>query len=756
MGQAVRRFEVVEGGSFGVMNCAPKEPTKEPLRNPDYWMGSDDLATLAGVSDRAARKAIQSRHWRGVALEVREEASNVGRGGKVLRVHVDSLPPDLREAWYLERGIALHEAPDPITGETVLVAEEKFERNARHERDLSIARWRHDVIRPALAHPKQSRQRRAELEKAASTPRLFPNGKTKTATRRTLENWVRAFEDGNAGVAGLMPKTREDKGQRKTVVTRGWDRFFHPHLKPGQAEALWGEMEIYIGSLWASGDRGWRVIRERATTRLIEMSRDLRVVAFDQLPLGQLGDRATAQTQFGICAVTRGRVEEFRDLRIGAIKRKDNATWQDKYAPSLVRTYDEYLPREIVVGDVHPVDIMCLRPDGTKVYPKAIAWLDVATNEIHMTFIMCEQREGVRREYVAMAFEAMVAEWGLPKLLYLDNGGEYSWDAMIAGFTELSKLSVGHFSVGDLECSAPVRERLTETKEAVIRSLPYNAKGKPGIEGAFGNIEQVLFATIPGWTSGDRMNKKTHAKGKDPIAFPGDERAFLAKAGKAIEHYNKRPQYGRLKGKSPNEALRGHIKNGWGKTVLSNPNVLPLAFSETIERVPDRGRFTYKPPRLETITFYCDELLGFDRQITVRVPAYRPEFAFCFDGETFLGMATPEKKYGLLDPAGATELSRRGKVLRRKVAQAERHVALLSLTDDTERHLEHFPDAPEAPVAATIDAGILERMSDLADRERQQTLAEANARKTARTAQQWKTGPVAALEHFEFAEEEHD
>jgi hypothetical protein len=134
---------------------------------------------------------------------------------------------------------------------------------------------------------------------------------------------------------------------------------------------------------------------------------------------------------------------------------------------------------------------------------------------------------------------------------------------------------------------------VAEGREAVARSRPYNAKGKPGIEGAFGNLEQVFFATIPGWTAGDRMAKKTHAKGKDPIAFSGDARAFLDEAGRALDWYHKRPQHGKLKGQSPNEALRGFIDQGWGKTVLSRLEVLALAFAEVVERVPDRGRVSY-------------------------------------------------------------------------------------------------------------------------------------------------------------------
>ncbi len=187
-------------------------------------MGSDDLAALAGVSDRAVRKALKSRHWRGVALEAREEASNVGRGGKVLRVHVDSLPPDLREAWYLERGIKLHEKVDAATGETILIPEAAYRNDRRHEADLAKARWRHEVIRPILILPRQSADRAALIKELAAQPRLFPNGQRKAVTPQTLYNWVKAFEA--EGLHGLMRKRRADTGAKRTGITRAWDGFF--------------------------------------------------------------------------------------------------------------------------------------------------------------------------------------------------------------------------------------------------------------------------------------------------------------------------------------------------------------------------------------------------------------------------------------------------------------------------------------------------------------------------------------------------
>ncbi len=748
MGQAQHKFAVVEGGCFEPVVGVSKQPSKQPQNNPDKWLTTAELIALAGVSQAAVHKAVANRFWRGSELLVREERTGRGRGGKTLLVHVDSLPADLRTDWYLSKGIKLHEKSDPETSQTLLVPEQAFQNDAQFDADFELARFRHELIRPALVMEKGSPERSASVDDIAAIKHLFPNGRRKSVTRQTLYNWIKAAE--SEGLQGLLRKRRADKGTHYQKINRTWDAFFAPHIDEAEMARVSDELIKYVRSMWATGEPGWRQITQKSTTRLIEMSRDLRVLAFDGLDVGRCGDTFKHGTQFGLCNVGRRLVERERDYKLIAIKEKDNAVFQDKYMPAIRRDYSSLLPRQIVVGDVHPVDIMMRRPDGTVVYPKAIAWYDVATNEMHMTFALLEQGEGIRREHVAMSFQAMVEEWGLPEMLYLDNGSEYSWDAMIDGFTQLSKLTNSGMKVFDLEGDVNVSKRVQEGREAIVRSRPYNAKGKPGIEGVFGNLEQYFFATVPGWTAGDRMNKKTHAKGKDPVAFKGDANEFLDTIAGALEAYHKRPQHGRLAGQSPNEILRGFIDQGWGKTVLSDPKVLALAFSEEIERMPDRGRITYTPRRGNTITYYADELLGMDRKITVRVPAFNPEFVFCFDGDKLICQALPERTFAVLDPQGAIESNRRGKVFRRQIAESKRHVALLSLVDETARHNKHTPDAPDAPIAATIDAGILDRMARLAGDDRK-AFEDENAKRP--TPSQWKTGPNEALENFEFAEE---
>ena len=758
MGQALRKSDLEGADAPGfsiVVQDHIENPIGNPLGTPEKWLDASALSDLAGIAIQVARRAMKSRKWRGADLLVQEvQIGRGGAGGKALQVHVDSLPADLRESWYIGHGITLHEKPDTETGKTVLVPEQTYQNDARFEADLALARWRQEVIRPILILEKGSPARAELIEELAQTPRLFPNGKRKAVTKQTLYNWVKAFEA--EGLNGLIRKRRTDTGAKRQKVTRAWDAFFEAHIDAAKHAEISDELTTYIRSLWAAGERGWRSITEKSTTRLIEMSRGLNVLAFDALELGRCGDTNAKGTQFGLCNVNRRQVEHHREYALLAIKDKDNATFQDSYMPSIRRDYSSLLPRQIVVGDVHPVDIMMRRPDGTVVYPKAIAWYDVATNEIHMTFVLLQPGEGIRREHVAQSFEAMVDEWGLPEMLYLDNGSEYSWDAMIGGFTQLSKLTQGGLKVFDLDGDPNVAKRVANGREAVVRSMPYNAKGKPGIEGAFGNIEQVFFATIPGWTAGDRMNKKTHAKGKDPVAFDGDAQAFLETAGKALEWYHKRPQHGRLNGMSPNEALRNFIDQGWGKTTLSRPEVLALAFAEEVERMPDRGRVSYTPRRGETMYFYADELLGLDHKITLRAPAFNPEFVVCFSDGELICQAFPEQTFGVLDGAGAQEVNRRGKAFRRQIAEKRKHVALLSLTEETERHIAHMPDAPEAPVAAIVDAGIIDRMARMDAEAREKALADAAQAEPRKPLEQWKTGPVKALENFKFAEEEDE
>lgn len=74
----------------------------------------------------------------------------------------------------------------------------------------------------------------------------------------------------------------------------------------------------------------------------------------------------------------------------------------------------------------------------------------------------------------------------------------------------------------------------------VIRAQPYNAAAKP-IEGQFSVIEKGPFAMVPGWIAGDRMAKKTHNVGKDPLPFPETEEDFANAVRVALDYGHTHP-----------------------------------------------------------------------------------------------------------------------------------------------------------------------------------------------------------------------
>lgn len=746
MGQVARKFEVVEGGCAIPSIQLIEHPIEHPLRTQEKWLSVAVLSDLAGIAQQNVKKAIGNGRWRGADLIVRQvEVGRGGAGGMAPQVHVDSLPADLRAAWYLAQGVELHRAVDPATGEVRLTPGADLKNDPKWEDRAALARWRLNVIRPLVQQPKGSPARKALAEDLAARQVPHPDGRAKRISRATIYGWVSAYDKD--GLAGLMPATRRARGQARTVVSTAWDGFFAGRIAGADHQGVGDEVTHYIRSLWAAGASGWRTICDMSTTRLIELSRDLRIVPFDALPLGSLSDASGAPTQFGICAVSAYTVRRERQYKVIAIRDKDNARYQDTIAPTIRRDYSQLKPREIIVGDVHPMDIMIRRQNGRVAYPKAISWFDPSTGEIHMTIILLEEGEGVRREHIAMSFEGMVAAWGLPRLLYLDNGSEYGDPDLIDGFTTLSRL-VGMTVKENSFADARVRAG----HEAVVRSLAYNAKGKPGIEGLFGNLEQVFFSHVEGWTAGDRMRKKTHAKGRDPIPFLGDMADLVETVRLHLDHYHRRPA--RQSRKSPNERLREHIAAGWGKTDVSNPDVLSLAFSAQIERVPDRGCISYAPRDGRSQRYYLDKLLGLlpGTSVTARVPAYDPRFLFVFDGDgELLGLAQPDQTYHPLDSDGAREGGARNKFLRRYLREQSRHVALLDLTNEARRHIGHLPEAPEVPVAAVVDAGMLDRAVLRAAEERARLATPETT--TCRAPSQWGGQRNAALSALTFEEE---
>lgn len=643
------------------------------------WLSADAFAELAGVSERMARKAmaraVEGMTWRGQSLTVRTVQSTGGKSGERYEVLATSLPPALVQKWIAAKA----QQPMPVApvAKVINLEDCDLRLDPLLSKRTDEALWRLSIIQPVLQFRRWTPERTAIMKALLKREHMRPDGSKVRIGKSALYEWVARYEE--MGLEGLTPRQRKDVGKARTVVSREWDKACP--LGEADKQAVAAQLRDYIRALWRSGVTGWRVAQQLASSKLEELSR-------------AAGWQGAANVMAKACRVTRSMIEAERQYGLVALYEQDAKLFFDQYLPRIRRSRDGMQPMDVVVGDVHPIDIAVKRPDGSVAYPRAIAWLDVANNRMFFSLVLLRKGEGIKQTDIAKSFASMCGAWGLPKALYLDNGSEYLWREMMDGFQQLAKLS--KISVQTLEEDSGLVELLTEDSREVIRARPYNAPAKP-IEGLFGLLEQRVFAMIPGWVGGNRMKKKTHNVGREPLPYPGSWDDFQQAMEEALTFYHQTPQQGSLRGRSPQQAYEAAIAQGWGKVDVTE-QILLVAFASEDQRQIRAGYLSW-----DGTEYYDDKLLPYTGQsLTVRVAKHEPRFAFVFDGDTFLCAAQPAPKFGFLDTLGAKEQARRQKVLVREITQRKGHTNRLDLVGEMTRHNRTQAPMPDAPIRATV------------------------------------------------------
>jgi hypothetical protein len=704
------------------------------------WLNVKLFSELAGIDDRRGRNALsratQNKTWNGTALAVRTVPSQGGKSGERYEVYAPSLPPTLYAKW-----LAAQAAQPQPEAPAITLTVSAFQCDPTAAKRTEKALWILGLIRPILGLPKNTAERAAAIADVLGRTHTRPDGKAVTVGKSQLYEWLNRYE--NELVDGLKPRQRADLGTRRVLITREWDAACP--LEEGAQQAIAEALADYVRSLWASGAAGWRVIQQFANLKLEEMSR-------------ASGWNAPTMQLKPACMVTRAFVEQHRKSSLLAVADKDAKLFFDVHIPRIRRSRADLKPMDVVVGDVHPIDIAIPRPDGSIAYPRAICWHDVATNRLFVCLVLLEKGEGVKQMHVASAFAAMCAAWGLPLTLYLDNGSEYSWHEMMAAFSEISRLTQSlqrQFSVGELPAGGDLRELVNEQRQ-VIRANPYNAPAKP-IEGLFSVIEGTVLSMIPGWTGGDRMRAKTHNVGKAPEPYPGTWEQFHADFETALSFYHQTTQGGTMGGLSPSRAYGTHIEAGWTRTHVEE-RVLLMAFAEEDTRKVSGGYISW-----DGAEYYDDALLRFTgHTLTVRVSRHDPRYAFVFDtNRALICAAGVAPVFGFLDPAGAEEQARRKKVLMRYIAELRENVCRLDLVAEMRKVVASSGPMPQAQIGATVAmSDAAQQMVDALVAKQTAALAETESTKAAtadpKRLSQWSSpdehDPYLAA--VEFADEE--
>lgn len=538
----------------------------------DVWISTPVLAGLAGISRRAALKAVinanNGEFWRGQLLRVRQHQGKGGKSGLRYEVLLSSLSEELQRAFRgdLETGNNLPVVVNATPPAKFIAARNQSEEESRRYRVLFL-----------IMDTQKGTQARADAIRDASLHHDVPV--------RTIHRWLKRCEEHDWDLDCLGRQRPSDSGQQRVWVSRTFDRHFRQcGYDQEQLEQVADWFTREIAGWWQSPVQraGWKRVRLEAVYSLQRYCTEQGV----ELPTAAY-------------SISRRRVEELRyhsavDIMAHDAKRHDNAKARIR------RDNSRFLPMAQVVMDVKPLDCVLMRPDGTLAYPKLIGFQDTGTHRLYGRIVLLPQGEGVRQEHVTSAFLDMVDDddWGLPQQLYCDNGSEYK-----------------HFEL--------IREALKmvahEGARVIVHAKPYSGASKP-IESKFSVIDRHITSLMAGYTGSNRMDKKIQRMGKQAEPYAGSIDDFEAEFLMRLRDFQTVPiDSGPFKGRSPTQIYHDHLDNGW-QPVRVHRLALDCAFSKQLgQRKIDRGAITINSQR-----YRHSELASFaGRRVQIVMPYRR-------------------------------------------------------------------------------------------------------------------------------------
>lgn len=177
-------------------------------------------------------------------------------------------------------------------------------------KDIVVARWRETAIKPALACPKGSHERKLAVDKITSQGRMFYDGRWGHIGTATAYKWISAYEAN--GLSGLIRKARSDRQAYRVCIIREWDRFFASRYSPQIVRRVQDDLNYAIQDFWEEPGASWRIVCRNSTEWLLHRTIALGCADFKALPLGCIHDGAGAASQYGLCSVNRRRATRDR------------------------------------------------------------------------------------------------------------------------------------------------------------------------------------------------------------------------------------------------------------------------------------------------------------------------------------------------------------------------------------------------------------------------------------------------------------
>lgn len=314
-------------------------------------------------------------------------------------------------------------------------------------------------------------------------------------------------------------------------------------------------------------------------------------------------------------------------LRIGEsaiyLARNGYKAWDRKYGGYVDRDYSNIKAGECWISDHAQIDVAVVDPKtGKTVFPWLTSFVDMGTTKVMAAFL---HPDPPNSDHIMQAFYMGVGPFGLPEVVYIDNGKDYRCRDFGGGKSR-HKVTVDETKAGGMLALLGVD---------VIFALPYNAKAK-NIERWHRNIKTDVSMHAVGYRGGNVTERpeKLAQEIKSGKILPFE--VFRDLLYDWIENVsNKMPSKGKLlQGKSPDDLW--NLENPAKRTISREALKLFCMRTSRPARIGRNG------VKVDGLTYYAEWMATQDgRMVYVRRPAEDYNEAWCFtaDHDAYIGSA---------------------------------------------------------------------------------------------------------------------
>lgn len=586
------------------------------------WITTQDLALLAGISDRKARaathKAAHGKSWRGAVLKLREGSGSGGAAGKFYEILCSSLPAALLMKWSRQQPQA--DIRDQVAEHLALIEEDLRDGGRKNRLRFINAPWtfeereaRHAAFtrRPTSTQQKAKKRwtvvHRFHSFRAAGQPEMRcyelaarEAGRSVSAVR----NWVGACEGLHRGdwLVALAPKHQGCKVQAD-ISLDAWNYICSEYFKLSKP----GLKPTYRRAKQLAAEHSWT------------------------LPAYQTVKRLVKAEPHSYHVLMRDGQEAFERLY-----------------PTQQRDYSALKISDIWCCDGRKADAFCRWEDGTVSRPIVITWIEVRSRVV-LSYVIArtESADGIR-----IAFKAAAEKCGglIPESVLLDNSRAFASHLLSGGAPNRFRFKVRADEIPGI---------LTLLGISIIWALPFHGRSKP-IE-SFHRQYAEAEKRFDGAYCGNRPDARP--EDCDPAKAVSIEQ-YRELLDETLAMYHSSPHRGdAMGGKSPREVYEELLPQSAPRQATREQLRLCCLAAERVRLAPDDGSV-----RIMGNKYWCEKLAEQprDRDYVARFnPEDAEEPVVVFDGEVFICEAPIRERSGFRDMAAAKTGARaRGQFLK--------------------------------------------------------------------------------------------